>query len=66
METSSLRTESRGAHFRSDYPERNDADWMLNLFASQKNCELSIRKEWINADNGWTDEPGDIRISPWG
>jgi fumarate reductase flavoprotein subunit len=23
-----LRTESRGAHFRSDYPLRNDADWL--------------------------------------
>ena len=22
------RTESRGSHFREDYPERNDAEWM--------------------------------------
>ena len=25
------RTESRGAHFRSDYPDENDAQWRVNL-----------------------------------
>lgn len=25
------RTESRGAHWRSDYPERNDANWRIHL-----------------------------------
>lgn len=25
------RTESRGAHFRSDYPDRNDSNWKLHL-----------------------------------
>ncbi len=27
------RTESRGAHFREDYTERNDADWLKHSFA---------------------------------
>ena len=26
------RTESRGAHSREDFPERNDADWMKHTF----------------------------------
>ena len=28
------RTESRGAHFREDYPRRNDAEWLKRTLAS--------------------------------
>jgi fumarate reductase flavoprotein subunit len=33
------RTESRGAHFRSDYPNRNDAKWLSRTLASWKGAE---------------------------
>jgi succinate dehydrogenase/fumarate reductase flavoprotein subunit len=66
VETSKLRTESRGPHYRRDYPNRDDKNWMTNLFATLRSGELGIRKEWINADTGWEDDPTDIRISPWG
>ncbi len=29
-----LRTESRGAHFREDYPRRNDAEWLKRTLAT--------------------------------
>jgi fumarate reductase flavoprotein subunit len=32
----SVRTESRGAHFRSDYPRRNDAEWLKRTLATWK------------------------------
>lgn len=32
-----VRTESRGAHFREDYPRRNDADWLKRTLASWTN-----------------------------
>jgi fumarate reductase flavoprotein subunit len=31
------RTESRGAHFREDYPRRNDAEWLKRTLATWKN-----------------------------
>jgi len=31
------RTESRGAHFREDYPQRNDNDWLKRTLATWKN-----------------------------
>lgn len=66
LETADMRKESRGPHFRSDYPNRDDKEWMTNLFVSHRNGELDIRRHWINEDIGWKDRPGDIRISPWG
>ncbi len=35
-----LRTESRGAHFRSDYPERNDEEWLKHTFVNQTPTSL--------------------------
>ncbi|MBI1849658.1 MAG: FAD-binding protein [Planctomycetes bacterium] len=66
VEAASARTESRGSHYRSDYPRRDDANWMTNLFASHVNGELSLRREWVAREHGWTDRPGDVRIKPWG
>ncbi|MBD3191515.1 MAG: FAD-dependent oxidoreductase [Candidatus Heimdallarchaeota archaeon] len=34
------RKESRGAHFRRDYPERNDQDFLCHSLVSRKNGEL--------------------------
>jgi succinate dehydrogenase/fumarate reductase flavoprotein subunit len=31
-----MREESRGAHFRSDYPNRNDEKWKVNIFSSRE------------------------------
>jgi len=33
------RTESRGAHFRSDHPQRNDADWLKRTLAYWPDAE---------------------------
>jgi len=60
------RTESRGSHYRSDYPERDDANWLTNIFVSRDNDTLGFEKRWVAADTGWQDAPGDVRISPWG
>jgi succinate dehydrogenase/fumarate reductase flavoprotein subunit len=37
-----LRTESRGAHYRSDYPEENNTLWLKNIEISKKDGPLSL------------------------
>jgi len=61
-----MRRESRGSHYRSDYPDRDDDNWLTNIFATHRNGELEMRREWINEERGWEDSPADIRIKPWG
>jgi succinate dehydrogenase flavoprotein subunit len=37
-----VRTESRGAHYREDYPRRNDAEWLKRTLAVWKNEEDTL------------------------
>jgi len=41
------RKESRGAHFRVDYPKSNDVDWLKNIIISQENSKTKIRYEHL-------------------
>jgi fumarate reductase (CoM/CoB) subunit A len=66
IEAALIRRESRGSHFRSDYPHRDDGNWLTNLFVSRAGDELTLRRHWVAAECGWTDHPGDVRIKPWG
>ncbi|MFP5288759.1 MAG: FAD-binding protein, partial [Thermoanaerobaculia bacterium] len=59
-----LRTESRGSHYRSDHPRRDDAAWLTNILVTRRDGELCLEKRWIN--ESWSDQPGDVRILPWG
>jgi len=34
-----VRTESRGAHTRTDFPERNDADWLKHILLTWRGEE---------------------------
>lgn len=61
-----MRTESRGSHYRGDFPKRDDQNWLSNIFISKHNGELKLEKKWASDGIGWVDQPGDIRILPWG
>lgn len=66
VKAAGLRTESRGSHYRSDFPERDDKNWLTNIFVSRKNNELHLEKRWVAEQDGWIDQPGDVRLTPWG
>jgi succinate dehydrogenase/fumarate reductase flavoprotein subunit len=62
-----MRTESRGSHYRRDYPHRDDEQWLTNVFVRRSGKgEIELRKQWVAEGVGWEDRQGDIRIRPWG
>jgi fumarate reductase (CoM/CoB) subunit A len=64
IEAASRRTESRGSHYRSDFPTRDDAGWLTNQLVSKRDGQLHVETRWVG--QGWVDQPGDVRIRPWG
>ncbi|MEE9335392.1 MAG: FAD-binding protein [Granulosicoccaceae bacterium] len=65
-EAASMRTESRGSHFRSDFPTRDDTNWLTNIVQTMNSEGLQLRKQWLSEASGWVDQPNDVRITPWG
>ena len=47
------RNESRGAHYKPEFPERDDANWLK-----------TTRAKWVNNDIQLTYEPVDISLIP--
>jgi fumarate reductase flavoprotein subunit len=43
------RTESRGAHFRADFPQRNDQQWMSRTLATWPGAEADLPE--LNYEN---------------
>jgi len=39
-----VRTESRGSHFRSDYPQENNDDWLKNIRVEKKGSGVTIEQ----------------------
>ena len=42
-----FRTESRGSHYREDYPRRNDPDWLAWVKLKDRQGEMKMKKERI-------------------
>jgi len=45
-----IRTESRGAHARYDYPERNDAEWLKHTLYFEEGDRISFRQVNMNPE----------------
>jgi len=45
------RTESRGSHFRKDYPEENDQAWLRNIQVTKTGSRISLRQVPVSREN---------------
>ncbi len=50
LKTSLMRTETRAGHYREDYPERDDNNWLRWIIVNQKNGDLNFRTEPVPLD----------------
>jgi succinate dehydrogenase/fumarate reductase flavoprotein subunit len=57
------RTESRGPHFRTDFPQQDDQRWLKSITAAKVNDKLQIKT--ISLDPTWKSE-GDEKMGYWG
>jgi succinate dehydrogenase/fumarate reductase flavoprotein subunit len=56
------RTESRGSHYREDFPERNDSDWTQAI--TIKKVDGKIRLDTLKVDERW--KADEAELGWWG
>ena len=62
--TSLMRTESRGSHYRDDFPERDDAKWLKSIVVRKMAGEMKL--DTVVLDEEWQDEPDGFEGLWWG
>jgi len=48
LRSASIRQESRGAHYRSDFPDRDDRKWKVNIYCRKRGREMVLFKRLVS------------------
>ena len=48
LRSASMRQESRGAHYRSDFPDRDDRKWKVNIYCRKNGREMVLFKRPVS------------------
>ena len=64
--TVQMRKESRGDHYREDYPDRDDDSWAKVIKVKQKDGKIQSWTEVIDPDWKKSERPGDMQGMRWG
>lgn len=59
-----MRTESRGGHYRADFPKRDDCRWLRAIRI--RRAGLEMRTDTLVLDPNWQERPGDMGNAIWG
>ena len=59
-----MRQETRGAHYRPDFPTRNDTEWKKCI--TLKKVNDTLRVDTVVVDPHWQDRASNIMSSRWG
>jgi succinate dehydrogenase/fumarate reductase flavoprotein subunit len=52
------RTESRGSHYREDYPERDDSNWQQCITVRKINGRMQL--DTLNVDDQWKRDEAEL------
>ena len=58
-----MRTESRGTHYREDYPEQDDSKWTKAIFINNKEGEMELSTRVV--DKEWKSSSDDLGGKWW-
>jgi len=59
-----MRQETRGSHYRLDFPERNDRDWLKCITVKQVDGRMCLNT--LALDPGWQDRAAEVAGFRWG
>lgn len=45
-----MRQESRGAHYRSDFPKLDDEEWKVNIYCRKEGTQVVLFKDSVKED----------------
>ena len=60
----SMRTESRSSHYREDFPEQDDQNWLRVIKIKASNGKMNLEPFALHPE--WQSRPGDLGEMGWG